>query len=73
MKKLVALVVFAVVAVVLGMGLAHGGKRNPQVTSAPLSCYEQGARVLCFDSFEAPQGILRCTALDANTVYCGGR
>ncbi len=70
MKKLVLAIIFAAVAVVLGMGLAQGGKRNPVVTSAPLSCYEQGAKVLCFDSYAALQGKLRCAALDANTVYC---
>jgi hypothetical protein len=72
MKKLVLAVIFATVAVVLGMGLAHGGKRNAVVTSAPLSCYEQGAKTLCFDSHGAPEGKLRCAALDANTVYCVG-
>ncbi len=73
MRKLVVLAVFVVVAVVLGMGLARGEKKSPSVHSEPLSCYQQGEKMVCLDTHLSSPQALTCRALSPELIYCASR
>ncbi len=44
------------------------GSRHPQSYSEPLTCYEQGRQLICFDG--APVGRYKCRDLGSEVVHC---
>jgi len=44
------------------------GIRKTTVVAEPLSCYEQGKKLVCFDGTSIGQ--MKCAPLDGNAVLC---
>ncbi len=47
------------------------GSRHPRASSEPLSCFEQGRQLICFDG--APFGQWRCRDAGGDVIFCSRR